>query len=153
MLMMWICLLQREYLFAHLCWRSSFVQQQTFLSKCLTLMHCGLNAGAPHLNMRASLDWRSGQYFRVPWNCYQNSSRYSTERVSKLQGICVGLPVFCIFGRERVCSVFLVAKLRYALQVLYCAQGHIQRFHRVLATIVWGSSWLPMRRVNLLLPV
>lgn len=45
-----------------------------------------------------------------------------------------------------------MAKLWCVLQVLHCARVHIQRFHRLFATFVWGSLWEPMRREYFFLP-
>ncbi|CAN7949049.1 unnamed protein product [Ixodes hexagonus] len=54
-----------------------------------------------------------------------------------------------IFGRARACNIFLAARLWYVLQVICCARSHIQKFHRIFATFVWGSTWEPLRRDNL----
>ncbi|CAN7937877.1 unnamed protein product [Ixodes hexagonus] len=54
-----------------------------------------------------------------------------------------------VFGRATACNIFLVAKLWYVIQVIHCARGHLQRFHRILACFIWSSTWEPMRRYNL----
>ncbi|CAN7938420.1 unnamed protein product [Ixodes hexagonus] len=54
-----------------------------------------------------------------------------------------------IFGRAKACNIFLAARLWYVLQVICCARSHIQKFHRIFATFMWGSTWEPMSRDNL----
>ncbi|CAN7941169.1 unnamed protein product, partial [Ixodes pacificus] len=67
----------------------------------------------------------------------------------KTQAAIMKVNQWSIFGRAKACNIFLAAKLWYALQVICCTRGHIQKFHRVFATFVWGSTWEPIRRDNL----
>ncbi|XP_040061752.2 uncharacterized protein LOC120836770 [Ixodes scapularis] len=90
-------------------------------------------------------------YLGAPLECVRNSSRYWTESVKNLKRRADMLKPnhLSVFGRATACNIFLVAKLWYVLQVIHCARGHLQRFHRIFATFIWDSSWEPMRRDNL----
>ncbi|XP_042148643.1 uncharacterized protein LOC121837174 [Ixodes scapularis] len=58
-----------------------------------------------------------------------------------------------IFARSSVCNVFLASKLMYVLQVLHCSRTNIQKIHRIFATFIWCSTWEPIKRDNLFLPL
>lgn len=48
--------------------------------------------------------------------------------------------------------MFLASKLIYVLQVFHCSRVHIDAIHRIFACFIW-SSWEPLRRNNLFLPL
>lgn len=54
----------------------------------------------------------------------------------------------CVFTRSTVDNLFIVAKVWYVLQVLCIARGAVQKFHRVFAVFLWGSTWKRTSRTD-----
>lgn len=54
-----------------------------------------------------------------------------------------------IFARATICNTFLIARLWYVMQALYCTRANIQKFHRLLAMFVWQSCFERTKRSNL----
>ncbi|XP_037505045.1 uncharacterized protein LOC119381146 [Rhipicephalus sanguineus] len=95
------------------------------------------------------------RYLGVPLDNYRNSGPHWTSAITNIRrkvSTWHGRDL-SIFSRAKACNVFLASKLVYVLQVLHCSRVHIQAFHRIFACFIWGSSWEPMRRDNLFLPL
>lgn len=89
---------------------------------------------------RSSLELHSEQWLLPVWAGVQRST------VRPIKWNLIG--GHSLAAQKSVLFCF-VAKLWYVLQMICCARGQFQKFHRVFATFVWGSAWEPMRRDSL----
>lgn len=118
--------------------------------KCCGYWHGGW-ASKP--SSYAGISWSNTPctYLGVPLQHYRVSTQYWNEIAADLRKKATSWANrdLSMFARATVCNIFLVAKLWYVLQVLACSRTNVQKFHRVFATFIWGSSWERMRRDNL----
>lgn len=53
-----------------------------------------------------------------------------------------------VSARASVCTIFLVMKLFYVIQILHCTRSNIQNLHRISELFIWQSGSEPMRGDN-----
>lgn len=96
------------------------------------------------------VEWANAtvRYVGVPWEQCRSSDQFwrdETEalraKAQKRRGNTVS-----IFARVTICNTFLAAKLWHILQAAHCSRINIQRMHRVLAVLIWCSTWETMSR-------
>lgn len=104
-------------------------------------------------NVFENLQWTVSptKYLGAPLNWYDEPTEYWREEAERMRQETTkwGGKNLSIFTRSTICNTFLVARIWYVLQVLAMSRTSAQKFHRILASFVWNSTWERTSRLNL----
>lgn len=118
--------------------------------KCVGLWH-GEWLQAPGIFKGVTWSSEPTSYLGVPLQNYRDNTTYWCEKAQEIRERTEnwGGRNLSIFARVTICNVFLVAKIWYVMQALYCSRLNIQKFHRIFAVFVWNSTFERTSRSNL----
>lgn len=118
--------------------------------KCVGLWH-GDWTLSPSVYERVTWSTKPTCYLGIPFEHYRENTKYWYERAHEMRAQTErwGGRNLSIFARATVCNMFLVSKLWYIMQALYCSRLNVQKFHRIFAVFVWQSQFERTCRSNL----
>lgn len=119
-------------------------------AKCLGFWHGNWEL-TPYYFMNVQWVTSPVKYLGVPLENYSDSDPYWRRQAVEIREKaekCKGRDL-SIFARTTICNLFFITKLWYVLQVLHCSRTNVQKFHRIFAVFIWGSTWEKTSRTNL----
>lgn len=119
-------------------------------SKCLGFWH-GEWQSTPETF--ANIRWikSPAKYLGVPLEHYRRNEDYWLEEAKRIKEKTTNWKGthLSMFAKATVCNLFLISKIWYVMQVLYCSRRNVQKIHRVFAVFIWASEWERCSRMNL----